>query len=95
MVYIRRLIWENGPDGNIEHIARHCVTPEEVEEVCYGQFIDREAYGSRFLIIGPTYSGRMLAIVLGPIRKKKGIYYPVTARPATKNEIQLYDDESR
>lgn len=95
MVYIRRLVWENGPDGNIEHIARHHVTPEEVEEVCHGQFIVGEAYGGRFLIIGPTLSGRMLGIILGPIRRKKGIYYTVTARPAKKKEIQRYDDESR
>jgi len=59
-VYIRRLVWESGPDGNIEHIARHHVTPEEVEEICHGQFIVREAYGGRFLLIGPTLSGRML-----------------------------------
>ncbi len=33
MLAVRRLIW--GP-GNVAHIARHAVTPEEVEEVCHG-----------------------------------------------------------
>jgi hypothetical protein len=27
--------------------------------------------------------------------KKKRVYYPVTARPADKKEIRLYDEESR
>jgi len=32
MIYIRELLWT---DWNIEHIARHNVSPDEVEEVCY------------------------------------------------------------
>jgi hypothetical protein len=31
---INQLIW---PEDRIGHIARHGVTPEEVEEVCFGQ----------------------------------------------------------
>src|SRR5438552_8215124 len=31
---IRQLLW---PRDRIEHIARHDVTPEEVEEACFGQ----------------------------------------------------------
>jgi hypothetical protein len=30
---IRRLIW---PRDRIDHIARHGVTPQEVEDVCFG-----------------------------------------------------------
>jgi hypothetical protein len=30
---IDELDWD---DNNIEHIARHGVTPQEVEDVCYG-----------------------------------------------------------
>jgi hypothetical protein len=30
---IHELIW---PEDRVAHIARHAVTPEEVEEVCFG-----------------------------------------------------------
>jgi len=36
---IYELIW---PEDRIEHIARHRVRPEEVEEVCFGRaFVQR------------------------------------------------------
>lgn len=37
---IHQLIW---PDERIEHIAGHGVTPEEVEEVCFGKPFVRRA----------------------------------------------------
>jgi len=89
MIVIDKLVWDN---WNVEHIARHDVIPEEVEEVCHGKYIVRKTYDKRLLLIGPTLSGRMLAIVLG-ITKRKRHYYPVTARPASKKEIRLYEDE--
>lgn len=36
---IRKLIW---PAERIDHIARHGIIPEEVEEVCFGRsFVQR------------------------------------------------------
>jgi len=35
---IDEIIW---PEDRIEHIARHGVTPEEVEEVCFGKSLVR------------------------------------------------------
>lgn len=29
------IIWNEEPDGNVEHIAEHGVTPEDVEEVLF------------------------------------------------------------
>jgi len=52
---------------NLVHVARHEVTREEVEEVCHGPFITREAYAGRLMLIGPTRAGRMLAVVLEPV----------------------------
>jgi len=40
MIAIRRLRWDA---WNIAHIARHAVAPEEVEQVCHGNFIIRPA----------------------------------------------------
>ncbi len=89
MIFIRRLVWDS---WNVVHIARHEVTPDEVEEVCHGEHIARLTYDERLLLIGPTLSGRMLAVILGPTNKS-GIYYPVTARPVSKKERNLYKNE--
>jgi len=86
IVYVRRLIWDA---WNEAHIARHQVTREEVEEVCQARPIVQEGYGGRSLVIGPTRSGRMLTIVLDP--EGEGIYYPVTARPASRRERAIYE----
>ena len=91
MIFIRRLIWES---WNVAHIARHEVVPDEVEEVCHGPFITRQTYDDRHLLIGPTLSGRMLVVILGPTAEAE-VYYPVTARPASMKERRIYKNEHR
>ncbi|MCC7353964.1 MAG: BrnT family toxin [Anaerolineae bacterium] len=85
MPFIRRLIWDA---WNIAHIARHDVTPDEVEEVCQGRALTFTAHKGRILLIGTTAGARTLAIVLEPIRPD--VYYIVTARPASRKERRLY-----
>lgn len=75
MIFLRKLVWDS---WNVAHIARHEVTPNEVEEVCHGEYIVRQTYDDRLLLIGPTLSGRILAVILDPT-KKVGVYYPVTS----------------
>ena len=89
MLYIPRLIWDV---WNVEHIARHQVVPEEVEEVCHGRYIHRESYKGRIMLIGLTSSNRILAIILAP-QDAEGLYYPVTARTANRQERRLYQEE--
>ena len=88
MLFIRDLIWDA---WNIGHIARHQVTPEEVEEACHTDFIHRQSYQGRLLLIGPTRMGRMLAVVLAP--RDEYTYYVVTARPADRAERRQYEQE--
>jgi uncharacterized DUF497 family protein len=84
--YVRRLVWDA---WNVAHIARHQVTPEEVEAVCHGEPVEGEAYGGRLMLIGPTGTGRMLAVVLSP-QADPGVFYVVTARDADRKERRLY-----
>ena len=86
MIVIKRLVWD---DWNIYHIARHEVTPEEVETVCQGNFITLQGKKGRLVIVGSTAEQRMLSIVLEP-EPEEGVYYPVTARPAARKERQIY-----
>jgi hypothetical protein len=45
MIFIRRLVWDS---WNVAHIARHEVTPDEVEEVCHGEHIASQTYDEAF-----------------------------------------------
>ena len=88
MTFVRRLSWDA---WNVSHIARHQVTPEEVEQVCHGQHVQRQAYAGRIMLIGTTEAGRILSVVLNP--EENDMYYPVTARPASRGERRVYLSE--
>jgi len=68
-------------DGSIEHIERHAVRPEEVEEACFDEeeipFI-RSGRENLHYVFGKTYSGRFLFVVVRFIRQ--GEVRVITAR---------------
>ncbi len=86
---IDEFVW---PNDRIEHIARHGVAPEEVEEACFGKaFVRRvksEGQNPVYYVLGQTESGRYLFCVV--IRFPDGIGYPVTARDMTDKEKRRY-----
>jgi hypothetical protein len=90
MLVIRRLVWDS---WNVAHIARHEVTPEEVEEVCHSEPVVQIGKKGRSLVFGPALSGRMLAVVLDLEPPEEGVYYPVTARSASRRERAIYTTE--
>lgn len=72
------------------HIARHGVTVDDVLGVLAGDYISVQGKHGRYLIVGATEQGRVLAIVVGE-RAEQGTYGLVTARPAHRTERALYD----
>ena len=88
-IHVRRLRWDA---WNADHIARHAVTPDEVEQVCQAVILASETYAGRLRLIGPTGTGRMLTIILAP--EDEGIYYTITARPASRKERRRYAEET-
>jgi uncharacterized protein len=88
MIVVRKLIWD---DFNVPHIARHDVTPQEVIELCHGDPVVQEGKKGRSLVFGPTLAGRLLTVVLHD--EGEGVYYPVTARPASRRERAIYAKE--
>jgi uncharacterized protein len=86
---IEELLW---PRDRIEHIARHAVTPDEVEQVCFGKPLVQRAksYGENpvYYVLGQTEAGRYLFSVVIQFPDGKG--YPVTARSMTDNEQRRY-----
>ena len=86
---IYEFVWNQ---DRIDHIARHSVTPEEVEETCFGvAFVQRaksEGENPVYYILGQTLAGRYLFCVV--IQFPGGRGYPVTARPMTDKEKRRY-----
>jgi uncharacterized DUF497 family protein len=93
-VKINEFIW---PGDRIEHIAGHAVTPEEVEEACFGKaFVQRarsEGDNPVYYVLGQTKTGRYLFCVV--IRFPGGVGYPVTARTMTNKERRRYQKWQR
>jgi uncharacterized DUF497 family protein len=68
-------------DESIEHIARHGIRPNEVEEVCFNEEIAPFIKSGRenlHYIFGRTYSGRFLFVVVRFVRP--GEVRVITAR---------------
>lgn len=87
MIVVRRLLWDA---WNVAHIARHSVTPEEVIEAARTPRWSRMARKAVHLS-SVLPERRMLTVVLDP--EGEGVYYPVTARPASRRERAIYIQE--
>ena len=74
-------------EQNIEHISRHGVSPEEVEEACYDKpYILKGRQGS-YLIYSQSDDGRYLLIVAR--YRGNGLIRTITARDMTDTEKKL------
>ncbi len=88
---ISALDWD---DDNIAKIARHGISPEEVEDVCYGRHIPRKDPASksnekiRYILAGQANDGVCIDVVVEKIGA--GWYRPVTAFPMSENYIRKF-----
>ena len=87
---VERLDWDG---WNTEHIAKHGITREQVEEAIAGDTVARATRKNRVLVLGPTQAGRLLAVVLGPVPDEPGAYYTFSARPASRQERRYYREQ--
>jgi hypothetical protein len=85
---IDRIIWdlESEVGGNVQHIAEHDITPEEVDEVLYAA--DEEAIVPSFssgspIAFGHTSTGKYIAVVFVVVED-----FPFTVRPVTAYEVE-------
>lgn len=95
-VRIAELYWRR---DRIDHIARHGITPEEVDEAVFddpGGLLLRVGPAERnpdetiYRYFGRTESGRHLLVVL--LYLGEGIAMPVTARDMTVGERRRFDE---
>ena len=83
-----QVIWdlEGDPLGNVQHIAEHDVTPDEVEEILSDRR-SRTAYSAssgRPITFGWTAEGRYLAVVWELVEQDPLGVYPITAYPVAE-----------
>ena len=82
---IGELEWD---DENVGHITRHNVTPEEVEDVCFGLHLRVKASRQRYVLSGQTDSGRYLTVVIERI--SMGLFRPITAFDMSESYKRKY-----
>ena len=82
---IRTLEWD---DENVEHIARHIITPSEVEDSCFGIHIHFRGKMNRHVVYGKSDDGRHLMVVLEKLGE--GRFRPITAREMTPSEKRSF-----
>ncbi|MBI2888172.1 MAG: hypothetical protein HYY02_13340 [Chloroflexi bacterium] len=58
--------------------------------MCGGSPMTSETNKERVRVVGPTLAGRMLTVILAP--QGQDVYYPVTARPASRKERRRYQE---
>ncbi len=76
--------WEDDPEGNVQHIAEHGITQDEVEEAL-ANVLDEQASRSseRPMVFGETAAGRLLVVVYEIEHLDgDGYLYPITAYDA-------------
>jgi len=83
------ITWFDWDSDNIEHIGRHNVSPDEVEDVAFDDepWIRKGRKGTRY-ILGYTVAGRYLFIVY--VLKGKGIARVMTAVEMDEKTRRLY-----
>jgi uncharacterized protein len=80
-------------DDSERHIARHEVTPEEVEQSTNRPFYTMPGRDGTTLLFGQTYAGRYLLVVLA--QADDGRRYVITARSMTVSERHVYKKKAQ
>ena len=84
------IIWDlpEDPDGNVQHIAAHDITIDEVEEVLLDRDSDDTTSRSsgQPITFGYTSGGRYLAVVWEHVDDNPLTIYPITAYDAPEPE---------
>jgi hypothetical protein len=76
----RQACWDldDDPRGNVQHIAEHDISKEEVEEVLdHPEGIEQSRSSGLFIAFGETSIGRLIAVIYEEIDDESA--YPVTA----------------
>ena len=85
-----KLFWD---EWNIEHIKKHDVSVDEVEEVYKSKKIARQSYLDRTILLGRTRKTRLLTVVISTGKQQNP--YVVSARDMSKKERRYYYEQTK
>jgi hypothetical protein len=79
------VIWDDEPGGNVEHIAEHGLSPDEVDEVLLDDSISTAFSHStgRPCKFGLTSTGKYIVVFWDELVDDPRMIYPVTAYEVT------------
>ena len=72
----------------LEHVARHFISSEEVEEVFASPLVFKRGRGGVYEAWGQTESGRYLLVIFRYLGHNQA--WPITARDMDENEKRLF-----
>lgn len=72
---------DDDPDGNVQHVALHGLTPDEVDSVLYNTAKDViwNHQHQRWSAFGTTHTGRFILVAYDVVTDDPLAVYPVTA----------------
>ena len=88
------IAWFDWDEGNIEHMARHNVLPDEIEDVAFDDepWIRKGRKGTKYML-GYTVAGRCLFVVY--VLKGKGIARVITAMDMDEKTKKMYKKKGK
>ncbi len=75
------VVWDDEPGGNVEHVAEHGLTPDEVDEVLLDDSLPTaySASSNRPCKFGQTSTGKYIIVIWDELIDDPRMIYPVTA----------------
>jgi hypothetical protein len=75
------VVWDDEPGGNVEHVAEHGLTPDEVDAVLLDDLIPTAHSDStgRPCKFGYTSTGKHIIVIWDELSDDPRLIYPVTA----------------
>jgi uncharacterized DUF497 family protein len=84
-VRLKLFVWNA---HNIEHVLRHAVHPDEVDEALEGEHRTVTTHSGRYMLLGRSGAGRYLSVIYEPLREGRGLV--ITARDMSHSERRRY-----
>lgn len=89
-IEVAQIVWD---EINKEHIwSKHRLSQDAVEQAIRSKTsIAIKLANGRILLIGMTEKGKLISVIISPKDVARTIWYPVTARVASRKERDLFN----
>mgnify|MGYP001596884255 CR=1 FL=1 len=89
-IEVAQVVWD---DINKEHIwSKHKLSQDEVEQAVWNKSrLATQLANGRILLLGITEKRKLISVIISPKDIARTIWYPVTARRASRKEHYLFN----